>query len=372
MVRLLSAGERSSQRLTICRYRSVSRQGPVPAPGTYIAGGSVSGNWTLANGPYVIGGEIRLDSDSSLTIEAGVEVLFLEHCKFIVNGQLLAQGNVTDSIVFTAKDIWEGWHGLRFINSLNSVLSYCKIMHGRANGAEIVQDSCGGGIFCQNSPVQINHCLIEQNLAYKHGGGLFCDNSPVQITNNQFQNNVAFESGGGIYSFNSGIMATSDTLVNNEAETGGGLYCEGDPSPILVASLIDNNIAFSSGGGIYFRDFGSANIQQTTISENMAGSAGGGIYLGSNATPSLVDVQIERNYSGSGGGLYFKGTSFPALSNISIANNSAGKGGGIYFDCFNNPGFIFSNIPITVNSAAQGGGIYYEASNGPALLTCNS
>lgn len=337
-------------------------------PGTYIRGGFVSGTWTTDGSPYVIGGDITVHSDSSLSLNPGVEVLFLGHHKFVINGQLSAQGTSSDSIVFTAKTAWQGWHGLRFVNSPNSVLSWCKIEFGRADGVETVQDSCGGGVYCYNSPIEISHCLIKKNVALKHGGGLFCDISNVQISNCRVEQNSASENGGGIYSHNSGLTATADTLVGNEASSGGGIFTEGDPFPTFNASLIHGNKAYSAGGGVFCSQFGNFSLQQSDITENTASSAGGGVYLGNFATPSFLNVSIEGNHcSSNGGGLYFGGTSYPLLSNVLIANNSAGQGGGIFFNGYTDPGFTLTGLLITENSATCGGGIYYNASPGPRL-----
>lgn len=338
-------------------------------PGTYIAGGYVSGTWTKANEPYVIGGEITVHANNSLTIDPGVKVLFLGHHKFVINGQLSAQGNANDSIVFTAHNIWQGWHGLRFINSNSSVLEYCLIQYGNATGTASVQDSCGGGIYCENSPIQISYCLIGQNLAYKHGGGIYCELSDIQISNSKLQYNTAYEFGGGIYGFDSGITATGDTLERNEADFGGGIYCEGDPFPMLMEVLLDKNIAFTSGGGIFCRQGGSINIQQSTLIGNVANGNGAGIYFGANTNPILEGVTIEDNDAGSnGGGLFFNGSSAPSFTNITIVRNSATKGGGMFFNGFNDTNITLFDIPVTMNSAGNGGGIYYNNSSGPGLI----
>ena len=337
-------------------------------PGTYIKGGFVSGTWTTDGSPYVIGGDITVHSDSSLTVNPGVEVLFLGHHKFVVNGQLSAQGTSTDSIVFTAKNTSQGWHGLRFVNSPNPVLSWCKIEYGRADGTESVQDSCGGGVYCYNSPVEISHCLIKQNVALKHGGGLYCDISNVLLSNSRIEQNSASESGGGIYCFNSGLTASADTLVGNEATSGGGIFTEGTPFPAFTMSLIHGNTAYSAGGGVFCSNYGNFSMQQSNITENIASAAGGGIYLGNFATPSFLDVGIEGNHcSSNGGGLYFSGASYPMLSNIIIANNSAAQGGGIFFNGYTDPGFTLYGLLVTENSATIGGGIYYNSSAGPRL-----
>ncbi len=82
---------------------------------TNISAGYVAGNWTKANSPYYINGEITIPNDSTLALEPGVEVIFMGHYKFNVQGRLLAVGTKQDSIKFTAEDKVSGWHGIRFV-----------------------------------------------------------------------------------------------------------------------------------------------------------------------------------------------------------------------------------------------------------------
>ena len=69
---------------------------------TIIPGGYVSGTWTTGGSPFLIEGEITVHTDSTLTIQSGVEVNFQGHYKFIVEGILQAVGTEQDSILFTA------------------------------------------------------------------------------------------------------------------------------------------------------------------------------------------------------------------------------------------------------------------------------
>ena len=65
---------------------------PILKVQTDIPAGAVSGVWTAAASPFYINGEITIPNDSTLTIEPGVEVVFMGHYKFNVQGRLLALG----------------------------------------------------------------------------------------------------------------------------------------------------------------------------------------------------------------------------------------------------------------------------------------
>jgi hypothetical protein len=148
--------------------------GDAPPP-TFIPGGDVSGVWVASGSPYLILGEITVPAVDTLIIEPGVEVNFQGHYKLIVNGVLEAAGTETDSILFTAADTSEGWHGIRFVDaSNNSYLSYSIIEHGHTSGN-------GGGIYCYNSNLTISYCTITANEGY-FGGGIFCSGGHIMIS----------------------------------------------------------------------------------------------------------------------------------------------------------------------------------------------
>ena len=114
---------------------------------TSVAGGSVSGTWTLANSPYLVQGSIMIPDGQTLAIEPGVRVEFQGTYKLLVLGRLLAIGTATDTIVFTAANITNGWRGIRFDNTAatndSSKFYYCKVIYSKANG--LSPEDMGGG-----------------------------------------------------------------------------------------------------------------------------------------------------------------------------------------------------------------------------------
>ncbi|MCX6153787.1 MAG: hypothetical protein NT007_06490 [Candidatus Kapabacteria bacterium] len=76
---------------------------------TIIPSGNVSGNWTVTGSPYKISGHIFVPSGLTLSISPGVRVEFQGHYKVLVQGRVIAIGNLTDSIRFTADDKFTGW-----------------------------------------------------------------------------------------------------------------------------------------------------------------------------------------------------------------------------------------------------------------------
>jgi len=233
---------------------------------TAIAGGSVSGTWTLDDGPYMINGDIVVDTTSTLTIEAGVNVIFTGHYSFTVNGRLLAQGTEDMNVFFTAQDTTTGWGGLRFIDTtLNgqgqSQLVNCRIERGRATG--IWPANCGGGIFCQYSNVLVDTCVIVKNYAAGGGGIYLYNHSNASINYSLIARNTATEGGGGVMMYQSCYpVLANDTIVDNIVE----------------------NTMYGGGGGI----FGSTNCNPTVGNSIIWGNTSAEVWFTGNSTPTFL------------------------------------------------------------------------------------
>lgn len=307
---------------------------PVAAQ-TYIEAGAVSGIWTKAESPYIINGTVSVPVDAQLLIQPGVEINFAGHYKFIVEGKLLAEGLEADSIIFTASNHTEGWHGLRFMltNSHGqdtSRISYCRLEYGRVMGD--CPDNRGGGIYAELSNLTVTHSLIRLNEAVSGaadwgGGAIYCDKTDAVITDNVISHNHSGNDGGGIYC----------------------TFCR----PKIHRNIITHNTAFSRGGGIAAFTFANPEILHNTISNNTAGNHGGGIYV--SAQGALIQHNfIENNESDLGGGIACYLTDAAIINNL-IATNSAPAGGAIYL--IGSSPVILSNTICDNTATIHGGGI---------------
>ena len=264
---------------------------------THIPGGNVSGLWTFDNSPYIIDGQILLQSGDELVIEPGVQVLFSGHYKFDIYGRLLAEGTENDTILFTAIDTTTGWHTMKFWNTNGNgqdsiKLVYCKFEYAKSSGSN------GGAIYCgESSDILIKNCLITKNIAHsgggigffysspcldnvtikgntaEYGGGIYCNNSNPSFTNITITGNNSYggddSGGGGIYFYSSNPIITNVTIIENNANNGSGIYCKYS-SPILTNVSIIGNTAVYNGGGIYCRWYSDPVLINVKISENTA------------------------------------------------------------------------------------------------------
>jgi len=335
---------------------------------TIISGGAVSGTWTASGSPYLVQGAIMVADASTLTIEPGVYVEFQGSYKFLVLGQVLAQGTLTDSISFYPSDTITGWLGIRFDNTNysndTSRFDYCNFQHGNA----VSPNSAGGAMYFYDfSKVKISNTKFTNCKAEAVGGALYINGSSPIITDCFFEGNEAVGSGGAIHT-NSSPTISNSTFINNHCggsmEGGGAIYSISG-APFIKNNTISFNSTTTTGGGIYLYS-SNATIIDNIISYNSAVD-GGGICSIDNISGMIVrNCIISNNYASSnGGGL--KCEKFD-LSNSVITNNNAGNwGGGIY--CNSHVSQSIINSTISYNSAQKGGGVYCNYSD-PNIKNC--
>lgn len=221
---------------------------------TYITGGDVNGIWTSANSPYYIQGEITVPNSETLTIEPGVNVVFMGHYKFNVQGSLLAVGIQIDSIRFTAEETQTGWHGIRFYNTPNtndtSKIFYCSFKYGKANTGSGF-DRCGGAIMIKGfDKVLVSNCLFDSNMQSGEGWDPVVEASPA------------------IYITNASAIVTNSTFTNNTGSKGSAVGCITCPNAIISNNIFLNNRG--AFGAIVYASNSNGIISGNIISNNVA------------------------------------------------------------------------------------------------------
>ncbi len=320
---------------------------------TVIQPGDVSGNWSEANSPYLIEGEITIPDGETLSIEPGVLVEFQGHYKFHVQGRLLAIGTTSDNIVFTINDttgfhdldLQEGaWQGIRFNNTPatndSSKIVYCKIEYGKANGYSSSSGS-GGGLYVENfSKLLIQNCEIYHNMALMGGGIALDDSDGVIIQNTLISANESSTSGGGMNLLQSSPVLEDVVFQDNNAGRGGGIACWYDSSPIITNSeFIINNVVVH-GGGI-FCNFDSNPILTNVVFKQNTASSGGAMNFQNGSTAIIVRALITDNHASSSGAFSCGYDSNAKIINSTIYNNTATIGGVSY---------IYDSHPVFVNT----------------------
>jgi hypothetical protein len=253
---------------------------------------------TLAAGEWRVKHTVTLPSGNTLTIEAGVDVLFDADVQFVVQGKLQAVGASNDSIRFLKGTAAE-WGGIRVSGGDSSTLAYVRISDGHAE-LGLPGDQNGGGIYVAGTGTRISlsNCVVSGNTSDARGGGIYVDNS-------------------------ASLFADRASIVHNAAAggDGGGLFIGSECLARISHSTIRNNTAGGHGGGAYLIYCGVISFDHCVISENSAGGAGtqGGGVWNYGADLTIRNCTFYGNSAtGEGGGYYVHWVEAPAPVENSI------------------------------------------------------
>ncbi len=217
------------------------------------SGLSVQGRWERVGSPVEIRGATYVDKDSTLEIEAGVQVLFPAGTVFDlslpnfdtgflkVDGHLKAIGTETDSIIFTSNEASKYWAGL-IINdpdSLGSVLQFVRI--SGANRLDSLEgQSYTGALSLLGAKVEIKNCTIRDNLS---NGILIQNNGHHLISHCSIERNGV----NGIVMQNADKFPQPELCFNRIRFNGQhGILVDG----IVKANIHDNVITYQDSTGI--------------------------------------------------------------------------------------------------------------------------
>ncbi|MEW6070533.1 MAG: right-handed parallel beta-helix repeat-containing protein, partial [Candidatus Thermoplasmatota archaeon] len=200
------------------KARSISSSRASGGP-TYLSG-NIYGTLTTSNSPYIVIGNLYVQSGQTLTIEQGVEIRFNTGYGLYVAGTLNAIGTENEKIVFTSNRVAPGrgdWYGISYYSGSSGTLQYCVV--------EYAIDA----VYLYFSPRTISHCIIRHNYR-----GIWCKYSSATITNNILTDNYC-----GLWScaircdYGSNAFIANNTITDNDH----GIRCVGS-SPTIVNNTI--------------------------------------------------------------------------------------------------------------------------------------
>lgn len=196
------------------------------ADATVFVSGNITTNttWTTANSPYIVNGNLTVDSGITLTIQPGVTVRVDSTYTFIVNGNMVAEGTASDTIKFTSNSVnpllhpWEGITINSGLSNDSSRLRYCRFELSKKSiqllrgdirmyhsvfryNANAIHVHIAGFSNPYKHYIVINNCLITQNDTgvYNSGSG----NISSKITWNEISyNNIGMREENNFNGFN--------------------------------------------------------------------------------------------------------------------------------------------------------------------------
>jgi predicted outer membrane repeat protein len=162
----------------------------------------------------------------------------------------------------------------------------------------------GGGVYSIYAPIRVTGSWFSGNHAGGQGGGAYVSTEfyadfGMQMTGTIVRANSAQE-GGGIYGQDTVVDLTSTVIHDNVASAdGGGLSNNGDPESDnilnIATSVISGNQAGGYGGALYNQ--GRVAAKGTLIARNTAAVGGGGIFDGPQSTGvTLAGAIVLHNH----------------------------------------------------------------------------
>ena len=290
-----------------------------------ISGVITTQTWTAANSPYVVTDSVTVGAGETLTIEAGVDVVFDAEAPFLVEGSLFALGTETDSVRFT-RGAAVSWRGLRISGGDSSYASYTRISDGYALGP-VREDSCGGGLHLSgtNTRFFMENSVISGNRCGWSGAGVKATlEAKAWFANSRIVNNHSEHDGGGFYTNKlcEIVIENCDIEGNTAGDDGGGI--DNSSGIITVTdSRFTNNWAYDDAGAIGNHAIdGVMNLTRCIIADNTCGVDGAGIRGTRDAVLTMTNCTVTGNESTTGGAIFTELGSTVDFTNSIVWGNS--------------------------------------------------
>ena len=167
-----------------------------PSSATVEISGTIAGDTTWTNtDTIIVTGDVTVTGSATLTIDAGTIVLFNPETGLYIQGQLTAEGNSGNRILFTSSaDTADGspvageWKWVKFEANSDGILRNCDLRYADTcvyidrSSPEldrcVIEDFSSRGIYVDgsssNPPITpvIEHCVIGQNDLNLQGTGV--------------------------------------------------------------------------------------------------------------------------------------------------------------------------------------------------------
>ncbi|MCX6154795.1 MAG: T9SS type A sorting domain-containing protein [Candidatus Kapabacteria bacterium] len=226
--------------------------------------GSISG--TISRADYVLQDSCIVEKGKTLYIEAGTKLLFKANGQLVVDGTLIAKGNVSDSIIFTEYDNNNGWKGIHFNSTIDTANSfeYCR-----------VSKSINSAITLYYSNANIYNCKISDNSVPDiKVPGIVAESSTLTVKNTLFLKNTA----------------------KGNQQGGAALKICGGTANIYSSSFRYNSCEEHYASAIYAFNNASINVFSTEFIHNSSGYMSSAISVEQAEIPSnIINCTFYRN-----------------------------------------------------------------------------
>jgi hypothetical protein len=378
---------------SVLRIENVESSSAVFSGFTILNGFSTHGGGIFCNNSIFEINNIILQNSEAIdqggAIYCNNSTLTIENCSINNNDIVMGLGIIVclnsellcNNLLFYDNYSWDGG-GLEIFDSNIAINN--SIFENNQN------EMMGGAISIDNVFGTISNCIIQNNsTSVMDAGGIFINQSEVDIVNTNIANNEASLGAGLSIAFNSTVNLSNSSVSGNNSGniySSEGILSSGSNINIYNC-IIDNNscgIDFSTGNLVInnseflnnnyralFCSSSQVTIDSCSFSQNQFNNAGancgGGaiMIMGGDNDPFIISNSLFTGNSMSGDGINIGGGAIYTYSNSIIKNciftensanisGSTNGGSAIYF---NNSNSILSNCIFWDNSTFENGGV---------------
>ncbi|MDD2385622.1 MAG: T9SS type A sorting domain-containing protein [Bacteroidales bacterium] len=303
-----------------------------------------------------IDASLTILDDITLTIDPGAVIMFNDFYKFKVEGTLISQGTVEDTIKYTVADTTgyynfshTGWDGIEFDNESGSMddndtsyFAYCGFYFGYNTDSDWDEGTGGAVKLRYNAYAEFSNCEFAYNSTVRWGGaiGIVFDAIAIIDSCSFYYNNSVYngnENGGGAIA----IGCNADNTYFDQAIISNCYFYRN-------SSLFDQTVEESryGGGAIKISGYSDALVKNCIFLENFSTTQGGAMIISGNAQPYIVNnLFLNNTAEHNGGAVALKYYAGGYHLNNTVSGNYAGSNGGAYsIGCSNDSCFFANNI----------------------------
>lgn len=276
---------------------------------TIPANTALSGVLDKLGSPYYVKGDVFVPADSTLLIEAGVEVVFVGKYQLKVYGNIKAVGTAKDTIRFYPMDVNLRWSGIRYYGKSrvrdSAVFKFCKFSFC---GPKLSNFDCA--MVLKNGHFSIENCVFNNHVSQIGVNSLLCDSVlSLNINACHFTRNSTVNSNPNITQEVYGVVAMTNGTISN---------CLFDLN--IIKNPYNSNDDGSgdgkgSGGTLYLSNYfknkkANVKVNNCRFINNNCGGVGAGISISyfTVGTILIKGCDFTNNNSGRYGALTYVGS----------------------------------------------------------------